>query len=185
MIYLESPANPTNALVDVEAVRAARDARSTPDETPIAIDNTFLGPAVAEPAQARRRHRRLFADQVRRRPLRPRRRQRLGGQALDRPGAQLAQHDGRHLRSEHRVDAAAQPRDARNPHAARDRERHQGVRFPQGSPQGREASASSGCSRTAARRTSTTATAAARAAPFSLFIKGGEAEASASSTRSR
>jgi methionine-gamma-lyase len=47
MIYLESPANPTNALVDVEAVRAARDA-ATPD-TPIAIDNTFLGPLWARP----------------------------------------------------------------------------------------------------------------------------------------
>ena len=47
MIYLESPANPTNALVDVEAVRDARDA-AMPD-TPIAIDNTFLGPLWARP----------------------------------------------------------------------------------------------------------------------------------------
>jgi methionine-gamma-lyase len=44
LVYLESPANPTNALVDVEAVRAARD-RLFPDAPPpIAIDNTFLGP---------------------------------------------------------------------------------------------------------------------------------------------
>jgi len=50
MIYLESPANPTNALVDVEAVRAARDAAFTGDERPpIAIDNTFLGPLWAKP----------------------------------------------------------------------------------------------------------------------------------------
>ena len=58
MIYLESPANPTNALVDVEAVRDARDAVlgaqvaegvSTNQETPIAIDNTFLGPLWARP----------------------------------------------------------------------------------------------------------------------------------------
>ena len=48
MIYLESPANPTNALVDVEAVRDARNAVLTPD-TPIAIDNTFLGPLWARP----------------------------------------------------------------------------------------------------------------------------------------
>jgi methionine-gamma-lyase len=50
MIYLESPANPTNALVDVEAVRAARDA-AFPGDTrpPIAIDNTFLGPLWAKP----------------------------------------------------------------------------------------------------------------------------------------
>jgi methionine-gamma-lyase len=48
MIYLESPANPTNALVDVEAVRDARNSVLT-DETPIAIDNTFLGPLWARP----------------------------------------------------------------------------------------------------------------------------------------
>ncbi|OYW44744.1 MAG: methionine gamma-lyase [Sphingomonadales bacterium 32-68-7] len=49
MIYLESPANPTNALVDVEAVCAARDAALDPAVTPIAIDNTFLGPLWQRP----------------------------------------------------------------------------------------------------------------------------------------
>jgi methionine-gamma-lyase len=49
MIYLESPANPTNALVDVEAVRDARDAALDADATPIAIDNTFLGPLWSRP----------------------------------------------------------------------------------------------------------------------------------------
>ena len=50
LIYLESPANPTNALVDVEAVHAARAAAFGPDERPpIAIDNTFLGPLWAKP----------------------------------------------------------------------------------------------------------------------------------------
>lgn len=48
MIYLESPANPTNALVDVEAVRDARDA-ALGEDCPIAIDNTFLGPLWARP----------------------------------------------------------------------------------------------------------------------------------------
>lgn len=48
MIYLESPANPTNALVDVEAVRDARNSVLTAD-CPIAIDNTFLGPLWARP----------------------------------------------------------------------------------------------------------------------------------------
>jgi methionine-gamma-lyase len=48
MIYLESPANPTNALVDVEAVRDARDALLGSD-CPIAIDNTFLGPLWSKP----------------------------------------------------------------------------------------------------------------------------------------
>jgi methionine-gamma-lyase len=50
LIYLESPANPTNQLVDVEAVRAARDAAFPADQRPpIAIDNTFLGPLWAKP----------------------------------------------------------------------------------------------------------------------------------------
>jgi methionine-gamma-lyase len=49
MIYLESPGNPTNALVDIEAVKAARDAALDPAETPIAIDNTFLGPLWQSP----------------------------------------------------------------------------------------------------------------------------------------
>jgi methionine-gamma-lyase len=48
MIYLESPANPTNALVDVEAVRDARDA-ALGAACPIAIDNTFLGPLWSRP----------------------------------------------------------------------------------------------------------------------------------------
>jgi methionine-gamma-lyase len=50
LIYLESPANPTNQLVDVEAVRAAVDAAFPEDQRPpIAIDNTFLGPLWAKP----------------------------------------------------------------------------------------------------------------------------------------
>ncbi|WP_342251475.1 cystathionine gamma-synthase family protein [Sphingomonas sp. OTU376] len=50
LIYLESPANPTNALVDVEAMRASRDAIFTgANKPPIAIDNTFLGPLWAQP----------------------------------------------------------------------------------------------------------------------------------------
>ena len=51
MVYLESPANPTNALVDIEAVAAARDAMFEDVETapPIAIDNTFLGPLWQHP----------------------------------------------------------------------------------------------------------------------------------------
>jgi methionine-gamma-lyase len=51
LIYLESPANPTNALVDVEAVAASRDAifADRAEKPPIAIDNTFLGPVWAQP----------------------------------------------------------------------------------------------------------------------------------------
>jgi methionine-gamma-lyase len=50
LIYLESPANPTNALVDVEAVARVRDTLLGGEErTPIAIDNTFLGPLWQQP----------------------------------------------------------------------------------------------------------------------------------------
>ena len=50
LVYLESPANPTNALVDVEAVRASRDAAFPGEQKPaIAIDNTFLGPLWQQP----------------------------------------------------------------------------------------------------------------------------------------
>ena len=52
LIYLESPANPTNALVDVEAVAEARAAAFGAEERPpIAIDNTFLGPLWAKPIE--------------------------------------------------------------------------------------------------------------------------------------
>lgn len=50
MIYLESPANPTNALVDIEAMQAARESVLNAD-CPIAIDNTFLGPLWQRPLQ--------------------------------------------------------------------------------------------------------------------------------------
>ncbi|HEY0147498.1 MAG TPA: cystathionine gamma-synthase family protein [Allosphingosinicella sp.] len=50
LVYLESPANPTNVLVDVEAVRRVVDAQFEEGaRPPIAIDNTFLGPLWAQP----------------------------------------------------------------------------------------------------------------------------------------
>ena len=50
MVFLESPANPTNALVDVQAMRAAVDAAfGEGARPPIAIDNTFLGPLWSTP----------------------------------------------------------------------------------------------------------------------------------------
>ncbi|GAA0324718.1 cystathionine gamma-synthase family protein [Sphingomonas oligophenolica] len=51
LIYLESPANPTNALVDIQAVAASRDAifKNAAERPPIAIDNTFLGPLWLQP----------------------------------------------------------------------------------------------------------------------------------------
>ncbi len=51
LIYLESPANPTNVLVDVQAVAAARDTLFAEQRPPIAIDNTFLGPLWSKPLE--------------------------------------------------------------------------------------------------------------------------------------
>jgi methionine-gamma-lyase len=52
LIYLESPANPTNALVDIEAVAEVRNSLFDADQRPpIAIDNTFLGPLWQQPLQ--------------------------------------------------------------------------------------------------------------------------------------
>jgi methionine-gamma-lyase len=51
LVYLESPANPTNALVDVEAVAKVRDRlfADMEEKPPIVIDNTFLGPLWQQP----------------------------------------------------------------------------------------------------------------------------------------
>jgi methionine-gamma-lyase len=50
LIYLESPANPTNVLVDVQAVAEVRNSLFDEGERPpIAIDNTFLGPLWQQP----------------------------------------------------------------------------------------------------------------------------------------
>src|SRR3546814_12654159 len=51
LIYLESPAHPTNALVAVEAVRASRDALwgNSEEKPPTTLDNTFLVPPWPNP----------------------------------------------------------------------------------------------------------------------------------------
>lgn len=51
MIYLETPANPTNHLVDIEAAVALGRELSPSDElrTLVAVDNTFLGPVFQHP----------------------------------------------------------------------------------------------------------------------------------------
>lgn len=52
VIYLESPANPTNDLVDIEAVRRVRDAMFADGERPVIMcDNTFLGPVFQAPTR--------------------------------------------------------------------------------------------------------------------------------------
>jgi methionine-gamma-lyase len=51
MIYLETPANPTNGLVDIGAARALSDELATSDgrRPPVVVDNTMLGPVFSSP----------------------------------------------------------------------------------------------------------------------------------------
>jgi len=50
MIYVETPANPTNALMDIEACAGLARACSTPERRVlVAVDNTFLGPLYQHP----------------------------------------------------------------------------------------------------------------------------------------
>jgi len=50
-IYLESPANPTNELLDIEGIAALRDElyEGADDKPLIMVDNTFLGPVYQQP----------------------------------------------------------------------------------------------------------------------------------------
>lgn len=51
MIYIETPANPTNGLVDIAAARALSDELTTSDghRPPVVVDNTMLGPVFSSP----------------------------------------------------------------------------------------------------------------------------------------
>lgn len=50
MVYLETPANPTNELVDIEAfVKVAKEFSTTNRKIITAVDNTFLGPVFQNP----------------------------------------------------------------------------------------------------------------------------------------
>ncbi|MGH8245581.1 MAG: PLP-dependent transferase, partial [Gammaproteobacteria bacterium] len=50
MIYIETPANPTNSLVDIAACRKAADAFASPTRhVLIAVDNTYMGPLWQHP----------------------------------------------------------------------------------------------------------------------------------------
>lgn len=50
LLYVETPANPTNALVDIAGVRGFADRHAQGDARPlVAVDNTFLGPVFQHP----------------------------------------------------------------------------------------------------------------------------------------
>jgi methionine-gamma-lyase len=51
LIYLETPANPTNALVDIAAVSALAQSHSRARQILVAVDNTFLGPLFQHPLE--------------------------------------------------------------------------------------------------------------------------------------
>jgi methionine-gamma-lyase len=52
MIYVETPGNPTNALIDLEMVRKISEAySSTEKKVLVSVDNTFLGPLWQHPLQ--------------------------------------------------------------------------------------------------------------------------------------
>ncbi len=50
MIYVETPANPTNAMIDLELMRRLADDCSSPDKRVlVAVDNTYMGPLWQHP----------------------------------------------------------------------------------------------------------------------------------------
>ncbi len=52
MIYIETPANPTNTLIDIECCKQLADAHSTMDKKVyVAVDNTYMGPLWQHPLQ--------------------------------------------------------------------------------------------------------------------------------------
>lgn len=52
LIYIETPANPTNALIDIEACRSIADSFSTNEKRVLlSVDNTYMGPLWSHPLQ--------------------------------------------------------------------------------------------------------------------------------------
>jgi len=52
LIHIETPANPTNALIDISMCREIADHYSTPDrKTLLAVDNTYMGPLWSHPIE--------------------------------------------------------------------------------------------------------------------------------------
>lgn len=51
MIYIETPANPTNVLIDIEDCRKVADSFETDKKPILAVDNTYMGPIWQHPLQ--------------------------------------------------------------------------------------------------------------------------------------
>ncbi len=62
IVLLETPANPTMTMTDIERASAA--AARNPDKPVVMVDNTFLGPGLPAPAAAGRRPRLVLGNQI-------------------------------------------------------------------------------------------------------------------------
>lgn len=51
MVYAETPANPTNSLIDISMCRRIADEFSKDDQIPVAVDNTYMGPLWQHPIE--------------------------------------------------------------------------------------------------------------------------------------
>ena len=49
LVYIESPANPTNSIVDIKKCKKIADHYSSKEKVYMAIDNTFMGPIFSQP----------------------------------------------------------------------------------------------------------------------------------------
>jgi methionine-gamma-lyase len=179
LIYLESPANPTNALVDVEAVRAAATPHSR-KRAPADRDRQHLpGPLWQQPlrhgadltvyslTKYAGGHSDLVAGGVM-------------GSKEQINAIRLMRNTIGTICDPNTLDAAALAGDAGAAHDPRGRECRQGVRvLPHAVPRWRASAISASSSRAAthARPTSTGGTAPGAGSTFSLYLKGGEKEA--------
>ena len=70
MILVETPANPTNGLVDLAACAAIADEleKAQGHRPPVVVDNTMLGPIFQMPLKHGADISPVFADQICRRP---------------------------------------------------------------------------------------------------------------------
>ena len=94
LLVTETPANPTNSLVDLELWREASEWIATQQggvRPPVAVDNTFLGPVFQKPLEHGADLVDVFADQVRRRSFGPGRRRRHRPEVPGGAGARAAQ----------------------------------------------------------------------------------------------
>ena len=131
MVYLETPANPTNAMIDLALVRATVDAwaQGLRPDAARRLRQHHARAGFPDAARARRRHLRLLADEIRRRPFRPDRRRHHRHQGAAEAGAPDAQRLRLPARPALLLDAVALDGDAGAAHGARRRERAQGRRL--------------------------------------------------------